>query len=460
MMYFRPQISVIVLLVLQLIICTGAFSAGFQINEISPRLQGDAMAGAAAANNDVTAMFINPATLSTLGDNQMYVGGSGIFPNISMSNAKAIHTVNVPGNFPPSSVSGTVLGKNYENNISPSALIPDAWIGKRIDNKLVVGLGFVVPYGLKTDYSQDSVVRFAALESEVKAFAINPALSYALNDKWSLGVGLQIQYMQATFSNFNGVYTGEEWSDKWDATNYPTYLKGDGLSAGANLGLLFKPDEQTRLGMGYRSRITTRLGGNGQQYTYAGLIVPAPSLTSPYNANTHVKARVTTPDILTFSAAHDLSAWTIKATAQINFWNSLEQLTISMPQAFATQTTIPFKWKNTLFAALGAEYRATPAWTLRGGLAWDETPTSLDFREPRIPDANRIWANTGVSWQYNQHVSIDGAFSHIFMQKQTVNVIQSGGVSRTSTLPLEVNQVSAIYKGSANIIAIGLRYSA
>jgi long-chain fatty acid transport protein len=458
MINFRPVISIF-FLILQ-IISMNALSAGFQINEISPALQGDAMAGAAAAKNDVTSMFINPATLSTLGENQIYAGGSGIFPHIHMSNANAIHTVNVPGNFPPSSVSASVLGQNYENNISPSAFIPDAWFSKRVNDKMVVGLGIVAPYGLKTEYAQDSVVRFAALESEVKTFNINPALSYALNEKWALGIGVQVQYMQATFSNFNGVYTGEDWSDQWDATNYPTHLNGHGLGAGANLGLLFNPDEQTRLGLGYRSRIRTRLSGSGQQYTYSGPILPAPSLTSPYNANTHVTAKVTTPDILTFSAAYDISAWTLKTTAQINFWSSFDQITISMPQAFATQSTIPFNWKNTWFAAIGAEYRATPAWTLRGGLAFDETPTTLEFRDPRIPDANRIWTNIGASYKFNQHFSIDGSYSHIFMHDQTVNVAQASGVSRTSTLPLEINQVSARYTGSADVLAIGLRYSA
>lgn len=460
MMYFRPKISAAIVLILQGTVSMDVFSAGFQINEISPRLQGDALAGASAANNDVTSMFINPATLSTLTENQAYVGGSGIFPHVAMSHANAIHTVNVPGDFPPSSVSASVLGQNYDNNISSSAFIPDAWYGKRLDENMVIGVAVIAPYGLKTRYAQDSVIRFAALESEVKSFIVNPALSYAFNDKWSVGVGVQVQYMQATFSNFNGVYTGEAWSDEWDAANYPTHLKGHGLGAGANLGLLFKPNAKTRLGMGYRSRITTRLGGDGQQYTYSGPIIPAPSLTSPYNANTRVNTKVTTPDILTFGVAHDMSAWTVKASAQINFWDSLDHLNINMPQAFATQSTLPFKWKNTLFAAVGAEYRTTPTWTLRSGLAFDETPTRLNYRDPRIPDANRIWANIGASYQCSQHFSIDGAYSHIFMQNQTVDVTQSNGVSRSSTLPLEVNQVSANYKGHANVLAIGLRYSA
>lgn len=78
-LYSQSRLSVIAILVSQSILSTTSFAAGFQINEISPSLQGDATAGAAAANNDVSAMFINPATLSTLTGTQGYLGQASFF---------------------------------------------------------------------------------------------------------------------------------------------------------------------------------------------------------------------------------------------------------------------------------------------------------------------------------------------------------------------------------------------
>jgi len=452
-----PKISAITFLASQVICTPLAFAAGYQINEISPSLQGDATAGAAAANNDVSSMFVNPATLSTLIENQAYLGGSEIIPSISMSNARAIHTVNVPG-IPPSSITAPVQGLNYQSNISQSAFVPDGYLSWRINNKLVAGLAILAPYGLKTNYYENSVLRFAADYSAVKSININPALAYLINEQWAVGLGFQAQYLKATFSNFNGPYTGISAIDALIAANNPTYLKGDGWGYGYTVGVLFKPDLCTRLGVGYRSQISEQLRGNGQQYTSPGGTVPAPSADFLFNAQTSVSAGIKTPAVLTLSAARDIDAWTVKASAQVNFWNSFNQLSINMPNAFANNSTLQTKWKNAWFGAVGADYRATSTWVVRGGIAYDQTPTT-SYRDPRIPDADRVWLTIGASYMMNKHVSFDGAYAHIFMQNQTVNVTQASGSSATSTVPLEVNQVYANYKGSADIVALAIRYS-
>lgn len=454
--YSQPRISALALLLLQTILCPVVFAAGFQINEISPSLQGDATAGAAAANNDVSAMFINPATLSTLRENQAYLGGSEIFPHIRMSNANGVHTVNVPG-VPPSDITAMVHGQTYENNISPSAFIPDGYIGKRVNDKVVIGLGIIAPYGLKTAYSQNSVLRFASVYSSVKTIDINPAISYSINEHWAVALGFQAQYLKAKFTNFNGPYTGIVPIDAFIAADYPTTLNGEGWGYGYNAGVLFMPDLKTRLGIGYRSQILEHLSGNGMQFTSPGPTVPAPSQNFLFNAQSAVFASMRTPQILTFSAARDIANWTIKASAQVNFWDCFDQLTINMPGAFATSSTIQSQWKNTWFGALGAEYRATPTWTVRGGVAYDETPTTA-FRDSRIPDSDRVWVNIGATYTLNKNTSIDAAYAHIFTQDQMVNVSQASGSSATSTVPLEVNQIYANYKGSADVVALAVRY--
>jgi long-chain fatty acid transport protein len=449
--------ALVTFLVSQAFFSMSAFAAGFQINEISPSLQGDATAGSAAANDDVSSMFINPATLTTLTENQGYLGGSGIFPNVSMHNARATHTVNVPG-IPPSNITAPVLGKRNQNSISPSAFVPDAYLSWRINDRLVAGLALVGPFGLKTEYSKNSVVRFAAVESQVKSVDINPALAYAVNDWLSVGAGFQAQYLQAIFSNFNGPYTGVPPIDALIAAHRPTYLKGDGWGYGYNLGVLLKPTSKTRFGIGYRSQISDTLRGHGKQFTTPGGIVPAPSPNFLFNAETPISSDVTTPQILTISAAQDINDWTVKATAQINFWDSFNQLNIKMPKAFATDAIIKTEWRNTWFGALGAEYRANSTWKFRGGVAYDQTPTRDSRRDPRIPDASRVWGTLGASYTMNKHVSFDAAYAHIFMENQTVNVVQASGMSATSTVPLEVNRVHAKYKGYADVVALALRY--
>jgi long-chain fatty acid transport protein len=442
----------------QLFLTSSAQAAGFQINELSPGLQGDASAGAAAANNDVSALFFNPATLSTLKQNQVYIGGNEILPNLEVSNAQAVHTVNTPGIPASDSTPVTVTGQTSQSNIGAGAFVPDAYIGWRLHPKLVAGLAVIAPYGLKTHYAEDSVLRFAAIYSAVRTIDIVPSIAYMINEKWSLGLGFQAQYLQATFSNFNGPYTGDADIDALFAANHPTYLKGDAWGYGYTLGALYKPDDCTRVGLGYRSQISEQLKGHGQQYTLPGETVPAPSQEFLFNADTPVNAKVRTPAILTLSAARDYAEWTFKASAQLNFWNTFNQLSVNMPQAFATNITLPTKWKNSWFTALGVERHLSPAWTLRAGTAYDQTPT-VGYRDPRIPDNDRVWLNIGATYQANKHLSFDAVYSHIFIPKQTVNVTQAGGSNAITTEPLEVNQVYAQYTGSADIIGVAARFS-
>jgi long-chain fatty acid transport protein len=457
-MHSLPKLSAVTLLISQTLFTVPAFAAGFQLNEISPSLQGDATAGAAAANNDVSSMFTNPATLSTLIENQFYIGGSEIMPNVSMTNASATHTVNVPG-IPASSISAPVQGVNFQNSVSSSAFAPNSYLGWRINKKLVAGIAIVAPYGLTTSYDDNSVLRFMADNSSVEAVAINPALAYAINDKWSIGLGFQAQYMRATFSNFNGTYTGIGSLDTLLAASYPTYVKGSSWGYGYTLGVLFKPDLYTRLGAGFRSQVSENLKGEGRQYVSPGGIVPAPSSAFLFNGESSVTAGVKTPAVLTLSAARDIGNWTVKASAQANFWNSFNQLSINMPSAFATSSTLQTKWKNTWLGALGADYHLTSAWTLRAGVAYDQTPTQDTYRDPRIPDADRIWLAAGVSCKLNKNLSLDGSYTHIFFRDQTINVTQATGSSATSTVPLEMNKAYAKFKGSAEVVGLAVRYS-
>jgi long-chain fatty acid transport protein len=452
------KIPVFSLLLSQTLFTNPAFAAGYQINEVSPSLQGDATAGAAAADNDVSAMFTNPATLSTLIQNQLYFGGSEIMPHIRMSNASATHTVNIPGTF-PASISAPVLGETSQSSISKSGFAPDAYFGWRLSPRMVVGIAVVAPWGLTTSYDNNSVLRFGADNSSVDAVNIVPAISWAINDKFSVGIGAQIQYFSATFSNFNGPYTGIPVIDSLIASNHASYVNGSSWGAGYTVGGIFKPDLKTRYGLGFRSQISEGLSGNGRQFTAPGGIVPAPSTAFLSNFGSKAYAGINTPAVLTLSAVRDIGDWTIKASAQVNFWSTFKQLSIYMPDAFATNSTIETKWKNTLLGSIGADYHITPAWTVRSGVAYDQTPTVDGYRDARIPDNDRIWLSLGASYYLNHHVSFDGAYTHIFIKDQSINVTQAAGSSINSTVPLEVNQTQASFKGSADIVALAVRYS-
>ncbi|RUR28362.1 OmpP1/FadL family transporter [Legionella qingyii] len=436
-----------------------AFAAGLQLNETSPSLQGSAMAGSAAASNDVSALYNNPATLSTLQQNQIYVGASEFIPQISMINGEAFHTFYVPG-MPPSNIAGPVQGSASQHNISNAVFIPQGYIGWRTPlDKLTIGLAVVEPFYLYNKYSEDSVLRYATVKSEINSVDINPTLAYQVNEKLSLGVGFQAQYLKTIFSHFDGVNTGVPPIDLFIAATEPTHLKSDGWGYGYTLGALFQWDQFTRFGVSYRSEISTNLSGHGEQYTIIGDILPSPATTFLFNSETAVSNNFKTPGVLTIGVARDINEWTLKATAQVNFWNYLGDLVVSTPDGYETFYIVPMKWHNTFFGSLGADYRYNSSLTLRGGFAYNQTPIDLQNRTPLIPESDQYWLNLGLSYFINNHFSVDGAYSHIFIRKQSVNIAQANEGIPGLAAPLEVNQVSADYKGTENIVSLGLRYS-
>lgn len=442
-----PKISTAVFLITQALFASQAMAAGFQINEISPALQGSATAGAAAAQNDVTAMFTNPATLGSLDDNQLYVGASAILPVVHMNGATAGHGLSSPGSPNSAYIMTPVDGDTSQNNIAHSAVVPAGYFGWKINNNLIAGLAITAPFGLSTYYDSSSALRYIAQDSSIETVNVNPVLALKINDMWSIGAGVQAQYANAHFSNYNGL-----------APTFPTSLTGGGWGYGYNMGFTFNPFKTTHVGVGYRSQITEDLNGSGRQYTITGPTFDPINTGFLYNSYTKVDTSVKTPAVLTMSIAQDINDWTVKASAQLNFWKCFNQLDVNMPDAYITNSTINTKWSNSWLYALGADYRVSPKWTLRAGVAYDETPTHDEYRDPRIPDSNRIWATTGFSYKITKNVALEGAYEHIFMQNQKVNVTQYNGTNSHTTIPAEVNSVQANYTGHADILALGVRY--
>ncbi len=462
-MLIKPRLLkkklVAVTVMIQSVIGVSAQAAGFQLNETSTSLQGTAMAGSAAQINDVSAMFSNPATLSTLNGLQAYVGASQIFPNMSMAGGEAVHTFNVPGT-PLSSFTTTVSGDTHRNNLNKSVFIPNGYIGWHFfDNKFSVGVAVLEPYYMSNNYSRDSVLRFAAVKSEINSVNINPSIAYQINEQWSLGVGFQAQYLKTEFTNFNGIYTASPALDTYLTATRPSYIEGDNWGYGYTLGALYQPNQLTRLGIGYRSQISSRQMGYAEQYMLPGeLLVQAPADTFLANVESYATTNLKTPAILTMSAARDINEWTVKATAQVSFWSGMNRFNIETPDGFDQLSVGPMKWRDAWFGALGVDYRVNPSWVARGGIAYDETPISKRYNDPRFPDAGRVLLNFGLSYVVNKYLSFDGAYSHIFMNEQRLHATQMalGESSRVQ----EVNQVSAKYKGSGDVVALAVRYTA
>ena len=113
-------------------------------------------------------------------------------------------------------------------------------------------------------------------------------------------------------------------------------------------------------------------------------------------ADTAVVSDVKLPAIVNLSYFRRLnSQWDVMADAQWTGWSTIKDLTFVRSNGSVLQTT-PENFKDTRKFALGVHYRLDATWTLRAGVAFDQSPVQTADRTPRLPDADRTWLTGGV----------------------------------------------------------------
>ncbi len=75
--------------------------------------------------------------------------------------------------------------------------VPALYLAVPINNQWALGIGINAPFGLKTNYDSDWIGRFQAVESKVETLNVNPAVSFKVNDMWTIGGGINYQHLES-----------------------------------------------------------------------------------------------------------------------------------------------------------------------------------------------------------------------------------------------------------------------
>lgn len=170
--------------------CTSSsvFASGFSLLEQSASRLGTAFSGAAAAADDATTIFYNPAGMAKLSESQLLVFASGVLISSEFNSRSTQPALGQP------------LG-NEDGDAGSWNAIPSAYIAVPLNDKFAVGLGVNAPFGLKLEYDDGWMGRFQALNSEITTYNFNPSLSWRVSEQLSLGVGVDYQRIQAELTN-------------------------------------------------------------------------------------------------------------------------------------------------------------------------------------------------------------------------------------------------------------------
>lgn len=423
-----------------------SMAAGFALIEQSVSGLGNAYAGGAAIAEDASTVFFNPAGMTRLPGGNLLVGGHIIIPSAKFHNEGSTHALQP--------ITGVPLTGGNSGDGGVTGFAPNLYVTKRLNDRFTAGLGINAPFGLGTEYDDTWVGRYHAIKSDMMTININPSVAYKVNNNLSLGAGLSAQYIKAKLSNaidfglldaagmLPGVPAGAlhlvpQMSDGI------AMMEGDNWGIGFNLGLLYEMNQNTRMGLAYRSRIKHTLSG-----TVDFTSVPA-ALAGVFKHD-KISADITLPDTLSASIAHQITPeWTVMGDITWTNWSLFDELRVNFdsPALAPRPSVTTTNWKDNYRYSIGVTYAPKTNWTYRLGLAYDQTPIrNAQYRTPRIPDGNRTWTALGVGYRISEKMSFDLGYAYLFVSDPKIAKTPTGEDAARGGL-------TGTYSANVNIIS-------
>lgn len=388
-----------------------AHAAGFMLTEQSAGSLGRAYAGAGVDGTDLSGVYYNPATMVLHKGTAIQMGFVGIGLNLDYVGED-----------------GTTA-----NGREKSQAIPHGYIVHQINDKVWFGLGMTVPFGMGTEYDDDWAGSEHGISATILTFDLNPNFAFKLHEKFSVGFGASIQYAQADLKKRSAVNMGAVSLGSMESE-----IDADSIAWGWNVGFMWSPTQNFRVGVSYRSQIrhdaegdltvknpnydmgvlNTISDGNGDQLADAisgqlGTFDGFATVTAPAWAMASVAWDVN--DIVSLYGTFRWTDWSSFDELEITSNGSINvSLPTGAPISKDIGETITNKWRDTYLGSLGMDLRLTDWWTLRGGIAYESSPiANPQTRTAIIPDADRWWFAIGSSFKWSDNFQTDISFAHL-----------------------------------------------
>ena len=429
------------------------YASGFALIEMNASGQGNAYAGAAAETTDASTIFFNPAGMMQLERDQLVIAGHLIIPEASFDNE----------NSRGAAALGSPALTGGDDDGGFNALVPNLYWLKTLDESTKFGLGVNSPFGLATKYDDDWVGRYHGVVSDLAIINVNPSLAYQVNDRVSIGGGLDIMLGTVELSSaidfgaicvasFNtdtcaGLGSIPQQSDgfvEFDGDNF------DNIAFGFNLGVLFEISPEAKIGVAYRSEVDMKMEGD------ANFSVPASAsfvFANNLFIDSGIEAEVSLPASLSVSGSYKVDKTTYLADISWTGWSSFEELRIEYDNVDQPDSVTTEDWDDTFRYSVGFNYQYSDKTILRAGIALDETPVpSAERRTPRLPGSDRMWISIGLGYHWTDDLIVDVGFSHLELDDAPIeNEFESGVPTLEATLDGE-------YSASIDILSLQLTW--
>jgi long-chain fatty acid transport protein len=368
---------------------------GIILYEIATPDVGLASAGYASRADDASTLFKNPAGMSQLQGSQVQGGLQALYGSVS---------------FTPNGNTSPLLGNDDGGNAV--GLLPGAslFVVTPIGEKVRVGLGMLSYFGLAQDYNDNWVGRYYVQKSALVGMTLTPSVSYEATDWLSVGAGLNAMYgLLETDIAVNRRFINPLLDDGQMTLSDRTW------GFGANLGVLIKAGEKTRIGLTYLSAVDLDFSDTPSFANFT------PASPSTLNLGTKV------PQSAMLSVYRTLNEqWALMADCGWQNWSQFGYVQAGV-EGGAT-TTLNQNYQDTWHGAIGAQYRPTEKWQLSGGVAFDSSAVNSENRTVTLPMCQTWRFGLGAQYQLSRAVNVGAACTFMWAGDMSVN--------QTSALPV------------------------
>ncbi len=428
-----------------------ARAAGFGLDLEGARSVGTASAGA-ASGADASTIFYNPAGMIYLPRNEVIAGGQLFLLQDQFHDSGSTilgGTLRTPGTNGGSAI--------------PPTLVPWVFANYRLNQDLSIGVGVFSPFGLRTDYGPFWKGRYQNEVTAITAIDLNPSIAYRPAPWLSIGAGLDVQYVNVRLSSaidlgsacvaeLGAAFCAAGFGLQPGGSDAGADFSGDSFGVGFNLGVLVEPLPGTRIGLAYRSGFDqhfSRLQEGFSVSTTDRIFLTAGgtplALTgSSATADLRLPGRISLAFKQALTERLDLLFDTT-----LTLWSVLQSTTITAnDQTTGVTTVIPLNYHNAWRVAGGLDYRVSDRWSVRGGVAYDQTPIPAWAVQASLPDHDRVYLGFGASFQATETFSLDVGYSHVFYLGTSIPI------NRTSS---SGDTISGQFDVGGNIVAAQIK---
>lgn len=360
--------------------------SAFALRQQSAYGQGSSFAGIAAGGS-LSSMFWNPANLSDVERTEIEAVGTGILADADVKLDPA----------PQLGFAGS-----DEGNIARNAFVPAGYGALRLNDRVVLGVGINAPYGLVTEYDNDSILYQTGVagKSEIFSVNLNPAVAVELTDWLTLALGAQIQYFDARLTRQAlgplGVSTA----------------KGDDVGFGFTAGVKLTPAPGTEIGIGYRSFIDHELDGTLETGTAGDFDVSYDGVNLPDMVTLGVRQRIT-------------DRFRVMAGAEWVNWSRFDTVEVEGGPA---PIELSFDYEDSWFFSGGGEFDLTERATVRAGIGYQLSPIGDNVRTYRLPYKDgSLHLSGGVSYRLDERFSFDLGYTFVTVEDMSIRAADAGG---------------------------------